>query len=316
MGSAAVPSNPTFPRRMGPSTTSIITSATALRLGNFLHRRLRLSCLLRSSFKNICLYARPPAFKLESFDLLHGSQNFLATTCLSFSLFNGDGNRNNSRETGKSPGHFVFNDRKWTNLLLAINILAYIAQVGTEGKLLSWGAKINRLIDKGEIWRLITSSFLHANLGHLLVNCYSLNSVGPVIEKTSGSKRYIAVYMISAAASSTFSYWFSKAPAIGASGAIFGLVGSYAVYVLRHRGILKGTEGKLKYIAQVIAINMTIGLLSQGIDNWGHLGGLVGGAAASWLLGPAWKLESVRNDGRGVLTDKAPIFSLIKWRKP
>ncbi|VFQ76315.1 unnamed protein product [Cuscuta campestris] len=154
---------------------------------------------------------------------------------------------------------------------------------------------------------------MHANAGHLLVNCYSLNSIGPEVEKNSGPIRYIAVYMISALASSTCSYWFSKAPAIGASGAIYGLVGSFAVFVLRHRGILKGTEGRLKYIAQTIALNMSIGLLSKGIDNWGHLGGLVGGAATAWLLGPALKLEY---DGKQrFLTDKAPIFSFIKGRK-
>ncbi|KAG5625588.1 hypothetical protein H5410_010806 [Solanum commersonii] len=111
------------------------------------------------------------------------------------------------------------------------------------------------------------------------------------------------------------SYWLSKAPAVGASGAIFGLVGSFAVFVLRHRGMVKGTEGDLRYIANVIVLNLAIGLMTKGIDNWGHLGGLIGGAATSWLLGPAWKIQSVSSEGRRVFADTAPIFSLIPTKR-
>ncbi|GFQ04686.1 rhomboid protease glup [Phtheirospermum japonicum] len=234
---------------------------------------------------------------------------------MSLSFFNGDESESN-KDFGKPKSNTsrsdLFDGRQWTNILLAANVLVYIAQYVSDGKLLYWGAKINGLISKGQLWRLVTSSFLHANIGHLLVNCYSLNSVGPGVEKICGPRRYLAVYITSAIASSAMSYWLCKAPAVGASGAIFGLVGSYAMFVLRHRGMVKGNEGDLKHIAQVIVLNMTIGLLSQGIDNWGHVGGLIGGAAVSWLVGPAWEFESVSRDGRKVFTDKAPIFSLIK----
>ncbi|KAJ0034791.1 hypothetical protein Pint_25112 [Pistacia integerrima] len=101
------------------------------------------------------------------------------------------------------------------------------------------------------------------------------------------------------------SYWFSKPPAVGASGAIFGLVGSLAVFVTRHRGISGRGREDLQHIAQLIFLNMVIGLQFKGIDNWGHLvecsnrclcdilmpWGLLGGTAMSWLLGPAWKSQ-------------------------
>ncbi|XP_022895588.1 RHOMBOID-like protein 10, chloroplastic [Olea europaea var. sylvestris] len=74
-------------------------------------------------------------------------------------------------------------------------------------------------------------------------------------------------------------------------------VGSFAMFVLRHRGMFKGSEGYRKYIAQVIMLNKAFGLLSEGIDNWGHVGGLIGGAAVSWLLSPTWKVESVSCNG-------------------
>eukprot|EP00268_Persea_americana_P054655 TRINITY_DN6284_c0_g1_i8.p1 TRINITY_DN6284_c0_g1~~TRINITY_DN6284_c0_g1_i8.p1 ORF type:complete len:103 (-),score=5.00 TRINITY_DN6284_c0_g1_i8:164-472(-) len=66
--------------------------------------------------------------------------------------------------------------------------------------LMSWGAKINSLIDGGEFWRLV-KSFLPVDIAHLLVNCYSLNAVGPIVERISGPKRFLTVYFTSAIAS-------------------------------------------------------------------------------------------------------------------
>ncbi|KAG8368765.1 hypothetical protein BUALT_Bualt15G0080600 [Buddleja alternifolia] len=230
---------------------------------------------------------------------------------MNLSFFNGDQSRRDSKDIGKSHSRTsrrdLFDNRGWTNILLAANVLVYIAQTVSDGKVLFWGAKINSLISEGQLWRLATSAFLHANIGHLMVGLnisnkrrHSLFAFNMFNEKS---------YVFSGSA---MSYWFCKAPAVGASGAIFGLVGSFAIFVLRHRGMVKGTDGDLKHIAQVIALNMTIGLVSQGIDNWGHVGGLIGGAAVSWLLGPAWEVESISRDGRRTIKDKAPIFSLIK----
>ncbi|KAH9751726.1 RHOMBOID-like protein 10 [Citrus sinensis] len=103
----------------------------------------------------------------------------------------------------------LFIGRQWTNILLAVNVLVYIAQFATQDKLLLWGAKINSLIDKGQFWRLATSAFLHANIAHLMVNCYSLNSIGPTMEKICGPRRYLGVYFSSAIAKIRFSYELS-----------------------------------------------------------------------------------------------------------
>ncbi|PPS15455.1 hypothetical protein GOBAR_AA05130 [Gossypium barbadense] len=177
-----------------------------------------------------------------------------------------------------------FNTRKWTNILLAITVLIYVAQLATQVKLLLWGAK---------------------------VNCYSLNSVGPTVENLSGPRRFLAVYLTSAISSAATSYWFCKAPAVGASGAIFGLVGSVAVFVMRHRGMIRDAKEDLQHIAQVIFLNMVIGLMSSGIDNWGHLGGLLGGEAVSWLVGPTRKYESMASDGPRIFSDHLHFFTLL-----
>ncbi|KAJ4964281.1 hypothetical protein NE237_024220 [Protea cynaroides] len=309
--------------REGLPPTHLITTAAALRLGEILHLRTHnylqsgLSSLLRSSFKDV-LHGR--AFLFKGMNFIQSSKDAFPATCASCLCFFG-GNNSNKDFGGKEKSYLEsssrnsLNGRKWTNILLAINVLVYVAQIATQGKLIIWGAKINSFIDRGQLWRLATSSFLHANIGHLMVNCYSLNSVGPIMENTTGPRRFLAVYFTSAIASSAMSYWFCKAPAVGASGAIFGLVGSFAVFVLRHRSLVRGGKEELRHIAQVIALNMIIGLLSKGIDNWGHLGGLLGGAAMSWLLGPAWRYESRSNDGRSVFADRAPIFYLINRKR-
>ncbi|XP_071931207.1 RHOMBOID-like protein 10, chloroplastic isoform X1 [Coffea arabica] len=316
--------------QVGPTAAHLITTAAALRLGDFLRHRIHLHFLLPSApsspnFKSIFDLGYLPFLRdvwNERANLYSGSKilqwthDSISSTCMALYFFNSGEDENDSshvRKTYSKPSRrSSFNGRKWTNILLAANVLIYVAQIATQGKLLFWGAKINSLIDKGQLWRLATSSFLHANIGHLMVNCYSLNSIGPAVENISGPRRYLAVYITSAIASSAMSYWLSKAPAVGASGAIFGLVGSFAVFVLRHKGMIKGSEQDLRHIMNVVVLNMAIGVLSKGIDNWGHLGGLIGGVATSWFLGPAWKLESISNDGHEVFADNAPIFTVIK----
>ncbi|XP_078179843.1 RHOMBOID-like protein 10 [Carex rostrata] len=176
------------------------------------------------------------------------------------------------------------NKRFWTDVLLGANLLAYGAQVASKGRLVLWGAKVNSLIREGQIWRLATSSFLHANILHLMVNCYSLNSIGPPVERLVGPSRFLEIYFSSALASSLMSYHFCPAPSLGASGAVCGLVGAYAVYIWRNKNRIRSADKQLERIGSVIALNMVIGLTTKGIDNWGHLGGLLGGAAVSWYL--------------------------------
>ncbi|XP_057990056.1 RHOMBOID-like protein 10, chloroplastic [Hevea brasiliensis] len=303
----------------GPSPFNLISTASSLHTGFLLH----------SSFRKLSHLCHVPRLKelwfekasqIKGINLLEFSNDFFSSTCSHCLLFFNGG------ETGKGRGidgtshsgtsrRNSIDGRKLTNVLLAINVLVYVAQMATQGKLLLWGAKINSLIDKGQLWRLATSSLLHANIGHLMINSYSLNSIGPTVENLSGPRRFLAIYFTSAIASSAASYWFCKAPAVGASGAIFGLVGSLAVFVIRHRGMIRGSKEDLQNIARIILLNMVIGILSRGIDNWGHLGGLLGGVATSWLVGPAWKYESLANDGGRIFVDRAPIKSLSNRKR-
>ncbi|KAJ4824158.1 hypothetical protein Tsubulata_033626 [Turnera subulata] len=290
---------------------------------------LRLHFLLQSCFQNFSRIHHVPRLKdewvkqvshLKGINLFQFEDDyFVSKFSPTKGFFNGGQPTKGFGSAGKLDSaksrKRSYNGRLWTNILIGINILVYAGQVATEGKLLHWGAKVNSLIHQGQFWRLVTSAFLHANAGHLMVNCFSLNSVGPTIEKLSGPKRFLAVYFASAIAGSAMSYGLCKAPSVGASGAIFGLVGSLAVFVIRHQGMIGGGKQELQHIARVILLNLMVGTAFRGIDNWGHLGGFLGGAAVSWLVGPAWKYEAISYNGRRIIVDEAPIRLLTNRRK-
>ncbi|XP_068641432.1 RHOMBOID-like protein 10, chloroplastic [Aristolochia californica] len=316
-----------FPRVQIPvPVADLLTTSASLRLGHLLHvhlRRNRIVPLLCSSVQEFCNSKHRLGIKILCHERALMSKRdmflkalfgvFSATNKSCLCVFGGSGSETGDKGKIKSKilSRNSFNGRLWTNLLLAINVLVFSAQIATRGKMTMWGAKINSLIDQGQLWRLLTSSFLHGNVGHLLVNCYSLNSIGPGVENFSGPRRFLAVYITSIIASSTMSYYFCKSPSVGASGAIFGLVGSTAVFVWRHRNLTGGGTEDLRHIANVVALNMLVGVLFKGIDNWGHMGGLLGGAAMSWFLGPAWTYHSKSVVGKAIYIDKAPIFYLF-----
>ena len=179
-----------------------------------------------------------------------------------------------------------------TYVLLAINIAVFVAQNLTDRELWFYlGAKINEFIFVGEWWRLITPMFLHIGLLHIAVNSYSLFIFGPQVEAVFGYRRFLAVYLLSGVAGVVLSFAMSPNPSVGASGAIFGLVGAMLVYFFRHRRLF-GELGRRRLvdIAMVAGINLLIGL-SPGIDNWGHIGGLLGGAILAWLIGPIYRVD-------------------------
>ena len=106
-------------------------------------------------------------------------------------------------------------------------------------------SQVNSLIATGQWWRLLTPALLHGGMMHLFVNCYSLNDIGPAAERLLGPQRFTCLYVASAVSGNVASYYFNPGPGVGASGAIFGLVGCLAVYFSRHRR-LYGRMGELK----------------------------------------------------------------------
>lgn len=154
-----------------------------------------------------------------------------------------------------------------------------------------WGMKINQNILAGEYWRLLTPMFLHGSIFHLGFNLYALYVLGRRIERFFGSTRFFLLFLIAGIAGNLFSFIFTPAPSLGSSTAIFGLLAAEGVFIYQHRQLFGDrSQVALRQIIQVAVINFLIGL-SPGIDNWGHLGGLIGGALFSWFAGPIFKLE-------------------------
>ena len=175
-------------------------------------------------------------------------------------------------------------------MLVAVNFAVYAAQFFNPS-ITAAGAKVNSAILVQKQWyRLVTPVFLHGSVGHLLTNSFSLWQTGPSLERFFGERRFLATYFLAGVAGNCFSLRFSPSMSVGASGAIAGLVGAMAVYLRRHDW-LYGPQGDrmLRNMGQVVAINAYYGLTASNIDNWGHLGGLLGGAAAAYTFGPRYR---------------------------
>lgn len=179
-----------------------------------------------------------------------------------------------------------------TNILIAVNLLVFLISAWISKNifdidiytLITMGAKVNSLIDKGQVWRLITCAFLHGGLIHIFFNMYALKILGPEIEYVYGKIKYLVIYLLSAIAASIFSYIFGpQSVSVGASGAIFGLFGAMLIFGIKHRKQMG--KAYMMNILQVIFVNVIIGISSSNIDNAAHFGGLIVGALIALLLG-------------------------------
>ena len=212
-----------------------------------------------------------------------------------------------------------------TLVLMVLTILIYIGQLLSDYALgydlpAALGMKSNELIISGQYWRLITPMFLHGSIIHLGFNMYALNILGKRVERFFGSSRFLGLYLVAGIAGNVFSFFFTSAPSLGSSTAIFGLLGAEGIFIYQHRKLFgEQFRGALRQIVQVAGINILIGL-TPGIDNWGHIGGLVGGALFTWFGGPIFsvvnsnpnlKLEDLSSSSRSIITFVVQIIGLI-----
>jgi len=148
--------------------------------------------------------------------------------------------------------------------------------------LIEFGAKYNPLMIEGEWWRLVTPIFLHIGILHLLMNTLALFYLGMAVEKMFGRLRFIFIYMISGITGSLASFLFTSNLSAGASGAIFGCFGALLYFGVLYPKIFFRTIGT--NIIAVILLNLVLGFTIPGIDNAGHIGGLVGGFLAAGIV--------------------------------
>ena len=174
-----------------------------------------------------------------------------------------------------------------TGRIFMLNILIFGLQCFNP-RVTSLGTKRSDLLLEGrQLHRLVTPIFLHGGVGHLLANSYSLKSMGLNVERTFGGSRFIATYLVSGIIGNVVSAIQSPNPAVGASGAIFGLVGAYYTFLSRNQELF-GYSGQMQksQILETIGMNLLLGMTNPMIDNWGHIGGFIGGVGMAYLIGP------------------------------
>jgi len=190
-----------------------------------------------------------------------------------------------------------------TYVILGFTVIVYLLQMASVAILnndlpLMLGARINSAIRAGEIWRFITPVFLHLSPTHIFFNMYALLSIGSFIERQFGHNRFLLLYFLGAFSGNVFSFLLTGENALsaGASTALFGLVAAEGVFFYQNRKIFGDQARKaLGNTAFIIIINLFIGL-SLGFDNWGHLGGFLGGAMFAWFAGPRWQVAGISPD--------------------
>ena len=171
-----------------------------------------------------------------------------------------------------------------TTIILGILTLIYIYGMLTNSDMLVYNFAVNRMMVKyGQVYRLITGTFIHVDALHFLCNAYALYIVGNMVEGYYGKKKFIIIYLASALSGSLLSIAMFDGLSIGASGAIFGLLGSLLYFGYHYRVYFGNVI--LGRIIPIIIINLAIGFMVSTIDNFAHIGGLIGGFLVSKGLG-------------------------------
>lgn len=186
-------------------------------------------------------------------------------------------------------------------ILACVLVYAGVAYLGVTGYGIPWngalvvqpnevlarGALVPALVADGQAWRLLSSVFLHAGAAHLAFNMMSLYFLGAFVEEAFGRWRFLVLYLVSGLAGGIAYLFFGgfDQSAVGASGAIFGLLGGVLGYAAR-RGTFSWQNPLIRQLLILLAFNLWLGFTVPNISNTAHLGGLAGGFAFAWLMAP------------------------------
>jgi rhomboid protease GluP len=140
--------------------------------------------------------------------------------------------------------------------------------------------------DHGEYYRLVSAIFVHANLIHLLLNGYGLHILGPALEKFYGWQKFLIIFVFSGLGGTAATLFFGNVPSVGASGAIFGIIGGTGVLGLKYRKLLpKEIASRMTRGAVILFVaNVAIGMMVPNIDMAAHLGGAAAGVAITFVV--------------------------------
>ena len=157
----------------------------------------------------------------------------------------------------------------------------------SEQSVIAAGALVRDRVLQGEWWRVLSATVLHGNVEHLVGNAMSLYILGMASEHAYGTRSMLMIYLVSGIAGSLLSVAASPGPSVGASGAIFGLMGAVIVLFWKHHHELLVRDKRIGVVIAVWALfTVVTGLMTPMIDNAAHIGGLLGGMAVSLAMRP------------------------------
>ena len=182
--------------------------------------------------------------------------------------------------------------------LICINVIVFIVTslpvIGD--KIFYASVNVNGLVANGEIWRVITSTFIHAGFLHLLFNMFSLFLFGPELERIAGKLRFLTIYLLGGIVGNvaTFLTQDSFYATVGASGAIFGIFGAYLAILARHH---RYTPQLKQVILPIVVISVILTFFQSNVNAAGHIGGLIGGFAVGMIYFTQKRIIRWRNLG-------------------
>ena len=196
---------------------------------------------------------------------------------------------NKKNEDDAKMNEDVFRPKKpiITYALIAINVVVFILSVFNDAILPMFAVNRELIVNFNQYYRLFTGMFLHAGILHLLFNMYALYIIGMQLESFLGKAKYLIVYLLSGIGASMLSIFFSNSFSVGASGAIFGLMGALLYFGYHYRVYLDSVVKS--QIIPLIILNLILGFTISGVDNWAHVGGLVSGVLATMAVGVKYK---------------------------
>jgi rhomboid protease GluP len=177
--------------------------------------------------------------------------------------------------------------------LIAINVLIFLVGfLSTEWRDGLWAAGMlypPAVVEGGEVYRLFTAMFLHANAQHVLFNMLALYVIGTSVEFLFGPTRFAIIYFLGGLTGSVASLYLGEyaVASLGASGAVFAIWGAQGVHLMTHRAFYgPALRRQLQSFLIVLVLNLFITFTAASIDTWGHVGGLAGGVVLALLTGP------------------------------
>lgn len=214
-----------------------------------------------------------------------------------------------------------------TYTIIGITIFVYLLQLASAALFQVdlpqyYGAVSSTLIRQGQLWRLITPMLLHASIPHIGFNMYALFVFGVGLERNFGHWRFLVLYVLGGLSGNVLSFLHLPAGgySVGASTAIFGLVAAEGVFLYQNRRLFGNRfRAAIGNIIFVVVLNLGIGQVTPGIDNWGHVGGMLGGLIFAWFAGPKWEVQGMmpalrvadQREPREVITGAALVLLIF-----